>query len=144
MNFNLLFFPSLFVLIGVLYIIFFTKNTKFSRFFLIFSFVTICALLVNMLTINSQLVNDITHLLYIVLVHSTLFITFENKNIHALIAAIVIMNLVVSVLNGFKCPYEEYTYIYYPNSEMVIYGSLILVFTVNVYKLKLLNYIMHI
>lgn len=141
MNFTLLFYPSTGVLLCVLYLILFTKNTNFSRNFLIFSFTTISALLINMLTFKSPLINDITHVLYIALVHSTIFITFENKSIHALIFAIVIMNLVVSVLNGFKCPYEEATYVCYPESETVVYGALTLSLVVNLYKSELWKYI---
>lgn len=119
----------------------FTKNTNFSRNFLIFSFATISALLINMLSFKSPLINDITHVLYLVLIHSTIFITFENRSIHALIFVIVIMNLVVSVLNGYKCPYEEATYVCYPESETVVYGALTLLLVINLYKSELWKFI---
>lgn len=118
----------------------FTKNTNFSRNFLIFSFVTIVTLWINMLTFKFPLVNDITQMLYLALVHSTILITIENKSIHTLIFAIVIMNLVVSILNGFKCPYEEANYVCYPVSETVVYGALSLLLIVNLYKSQLWKY----
>ena len=90
-----------------------------------------------MITFKSPLINDITHVLYLALVHSTILIIFENKSIHTLIFAIVIMNLVVSVLNGYKCPYEEATYVCYPESETVVYGALTLSLIVNLYKSEL-------
>jgi hypothetical protein len=137
LNFTLLFYPSAGVLLCALCLILFTKNTNFSRNFLIFSFVTIVTLLINMLTFKSPLINDITQVLYLALVHSTILITFENKSIHTLIFAIVIMNLVVSILNGFKCHYEEATYVCYPESETVVYGALSLLLIVNLYKYQL-------
>lgn len=137
MNFTLIFYPSTGVLLCALCLILFTKNTNFSRNFLIFSFVTIVTLLINMLTFKSPLINDITQVLYLALVHSTILITFENKSIHTLIFAIVIMNLVVSILNGFKCHYEEATYVCYPESETVVYGALSLLLIVNLYKYQL-------
>ena len=94
-----------------------------------------------MLTFKSPLVNDITQMLYLALVHSTILITIENKSIHTLIFAIVIMNLVVYILNGFKCPYEEAIYVCYPESETVVYGALSLLLIVNLYKSKLWKYI---
>ena len=89
-----------------------------------------------MVTFKFVLINDVTHLLYIILIHSTIFITFQNKNIHRLVMFIILMNLSLSIMNGFKCPYEEATYIYYPTNETITYVVLLFSLLVNIYKSK--------